>query len=93
MSQKPFEPPKQPLQQIVKGQLRPIPPNYVCTYCKIPGHLKQACPDVAAGLIPKDENRPKYPTGIPKSNMIKAAASDPGAMLGPEGYVVHKIDQ
>jgi hypothetical protein len=39
------------------------------------------------------EIRPKYPTGIPKGAMIRANAGDPGAMLGPDGYVIPKIDQ
>ncbi len=37
--------------------------------------------------------RPKYPTGIPKGAMIRANPGDPGAMLGPDGYVIPKIDQ
>ncbi len=37
--------------------------------------------------------RPKYPTGIPKGAMVRANAGDPGAMLGPDGYVIPKIDQ
>lgn len=24
---------------------RPVPPNYVCTNCKKPGHYKQLCPE------------------------------------------------
>jgi hypothetical protein len=75
------------------GMSRPIPPNYVCQHCKTPGHLKHLCPDVAAGLIPKEENRPKYPSGIPRNRMTKANAGDPGAMLGPEGYVIQLIDR
>ncbi len=77
---------------MIKPTQRPIPPNYICPYCKKPGHFKYACPEVAAGLVTKEDTRPRYPTGIPRSFMIRANAGDPGAMLGPEGHVIPKLD-
>jgi hypothetical protein len=65
------------------------PPNYVCTICKKPGHLKQLCPE--AGLMPRPEDRPKFPSGIPRNTLRPAQPGDKFAMLGPEGYVVADI--
>ncbi|RNA36047.1 E3 ubiquitin- ligase RBBP6 isoform X1, partial [Brachionus plicatilis] len=70
---------------------RPIPPGYVCVICRKPGHLKQFCPDAAN--LPKPEERPKYPSGIPRTNLRPAQPGEKFAMLGPEGYVVTEIDK
>lgn len=70
---------------------RPIPPGYLCVICRKPGHLKQFCPE--AGILPKPEDRPKYPSGIPRTNLRPAQPNEKFAMLGPEGYVVTEIDQ
>lgn len=80
-------------QKWTKGGLANRQATHTCPLCKKVGHTKHTCPDVASGIIPKEEfNRPKYPTGIPKASMIKASANDPNAMLGPDGYVIPKID-
>lgn len=43
--------------------------------------------------MPKPEERPKFPSGIPRSNLVPAQPGDKFAMYGPEGYVVTQIDQ
>lgn len=78
-------PPRMPL-----GQHRPLPATYRCTICKKPGHPKNMCPD--AGSYVKPEERPKFPSGIPKGKMIPAEAGDKFALLGPDGYVVPIIE-
>lgn len=78
-------------QQVLNPADRPIPTGYVCVICRKPGHLKQFCPE--AGTLPKPEDRPKYPSGIPRTNLRPAQPNEKFAMLGPEGYVVTEIDQ
>ena len=68
-----------------------IPPGYICMICRKPGHLKQFCPDAAN--LPKPEDRPKYPSGIPRTNLRPAQPGEKFAMLGPEGYVVPEIEK
>ena len=81
------------VKEIPRTDQRPVPVNYICQHCKKPGHFKQLCPEVAAGLITKDDNRQRYPTGIPRSFLINANAGEPGAMLGPHGHVIQKLDR
>lgn len=78
-------PPRMPL-----GQHRPLPATYRCGICKKPGHLKNLCPD--AGSYVKPEERPKFPSGIPRNKMRPAEAGDKFSMLGPDGYVVPIIE-
>ena len=40
----------------------------------------------------KPEERPKFPSGIPKNKMRPAGPEDKFAMLGPDGYVVPEIE-
>ncbi|CAF0714249.1 unnamed protein product [Brachionus calyciflorus] len=70
---------------------RPIPPGYICNTCRKPGHLRQFCPE--NGILPKPEERPKFPSGIPRSNLRPAQAGDKFAKLGPEGYVVTDMER
>ncbi|RNA38709.1 zinc finger CCCH domain-containing 18-like isoform X1 [Brachionus plicatilis] len=78
-------------QQMINAADRPIPPGYLCVICRKPGHLKQFCPE--AGTLPKPEDRPKYPSGIPRTNLRPAQPNEKFAMLGPDGYVVTEIDK
>jgi hypothetical protein len=67
-----------------------LPANYRCIICKKPGHHKNQCPE--AGMIPRvQEERLKFPSGIPKSTLKPAQPGDKFAMLGPNGYVVSEI--
>ncbi|CAF0899337.1 unnamed protein product [Brachionus calyciflorus] len=79
--------------QIYQNQIqpRPIAPGYLCNLCRKPGHLRQFCPE--AGTLPKPEERPKFPSGIPKANLRPAQAGDKFAKLGPEGYVVTDMER
>lgn len=70
---------------------RPVPSNFRCSICKKTGHAKNVCPE--AHLIPKTEERHKFPSGIPKTNLRPAQPGDKFAMLGPDGYVVSEIEQ
>jgi hypothetical protein len=70
---------------------RPVPSNFRCSICKKTGHAKNVCPE--AHLIPKSEERHKFPSGIPKTNLRPAQPGDKFAMLGPDGYVVSEIEQ
>ena len=40
----------------------------------------------------KPDERPKFPSGIPKGKMRPAVAGDKFSMLGPDGYVVPIIE-
>ena len=80
---------------MINSQIRPqqpqqLRPSYCCTICKKPGHPKSLCPE--AGTLPKPEERPKFPSGIPKNKMRVARPDDKFAMLGPDGYVVPEIE-
>jgi hypothetical protein len=78
------------MQQIRPQQPMQLRPTYICTICKKPGHPKSLCPE--AGTLPKPEERPKFPSGIPKNKMRVARPDDKFAMLGPDGYVVPEIE-
>ena len=78
------------MQQIRPQQPMQLRPTYICTICKKPGHPKSLCPE--AGTLPKPEERPKFPSGIPKNKMRVAKPDDKFAMLGPDGYVVPEIE-
>lgn len=43
-------------------------------------------------MLPKPDERPKFPSGIPRTNLRPAQAGDKFAMLGPEGYVVPELE-
>ena len=75
---------------VPRMQARPLPLNYRCVICKKQGHPKNMCPE--AGTLPKPEERPKFPSGIPKAKMRPAGPDDKFAMLGPDGYVVPEIE-
>lgn len=83
-------PNRQPQHTMVNPLNRPLPLNYLCSICRKPGHHKHHCPE--AGTLPRPEERPKFPSGIPRTNLIPAQKSTPFAMLGPEGYVVSTIE-
>ena len=75
------------------GMMQParLPPNYVCTICKKPGHHKSLCPE--AGTIQKSEETVKLAKGIPRSFQIPAEKGHKFAMLTADGsYVVSVID-
>ena len=82
---------------------RPVPSNYRCSICKKTGHARNTCPDAATlgqtggggggGGGGRVDERHKFPSGIPKTNLRPAQPGDKFAMLGPDGYVVSDIEQ
>jgi hypothetical protein len=69
---------------------RTVPSNYRCPICKKTGHSKNQCPE--ASTKQEEQLRHKFPSGIPKKNLIPAKPGDTFAMLGPDGYVVEQIE-
>ena len=61
-----------------------------CSNCKKPGHFKSSCPEFKN--MGKVGNRPKFPSGIPRTKLRQAKPQDKFVMLGPKGYVVPEIE-
>jgi len=70
---------------------RSVPSNYRCPICKKTGHSKNQCPE--ASTKQEEQLRHKFPSGIPKKNLVPAKPGDTFAMLGPDGYVVEQIER
>jgi hypothetical protein len=78
---------------MMHGMMRMLPPGYVCTICKKPGHLKSLCPEANNMELRQANLEKKAPKGIPKSSLITVNSDHKFAMKGADGnYVVSEID-
>ena len=69
-----------------------LPPNYLCTICRKPGHAKSFCPE-AGTITHTHSNFIRTPKGIPRSFQLKADPGHKFAMRGLDGgFVVSEIE-